>query len=296
MKKTLFIICICLSMILSSCNASKVEYCIYYETSDSADRVPCRLDAKNATVKGATAAGKNFHIKSMNNIEKKSGYKTSRELEVGGIKYDLDYKKSYVNDLYSLEKYKSVSEFDRYMNDDSILAEFKAGTDTLIFFVDANEKSRKATGNLTEEQAKELAKAVITDQYGEDMLREYDFERVIYTDDRERHEYTVVYTKYIHGMPTNDSIQIGFNMRGEVLSINAMLMGIYNDAEKDVSKKQIEAARNVLYDCVPENWEMSSDGACLIIDSLGDYYLELNLFGKREDGTSDIRTLYINVK
>ena len=291
MKKTLFILCICLSLILSSCNTAEVEYCIYYGTSDGE---VVGLPESDIKIKSATE--KVFNISNRTSIEKGDDYKPSCVIAIGSRSYDLNYVRTYRTELHTSEKHRELSEIDRFIVDNRIVAEYISGTDVLLSYFEGGDEIRFVNGDLTENKAKELSETVIKAQYGEEVLSEYVFEKASYTDDESGRTYTVTYTKFVHGMKTNDNIRLVFNMQGELIGLSAKYFGVYKYAEDDVSSEQIKKAREALIESVSDDWTIYEESMLLIIDSLGDYYLEAAANNNKGQGEMSFIQLYINVK
>ena len=76
--------------------------------------------------------------------------------------------------------------------------------------------------------------------YGEAILEEYRQDNVIRTNNQLKNSYTVLYTKYVYGLRTLDDIEISINMQGEIIGINALYLGVFNNIEKELNKEQID--------------------------------------------------------
>jgi hypothetical protein len=245
-------------------------YRIYLGSSASVDAV----DIKNSSdrVSFEDASQKIFSFSRDTIFDNSALVGTTRKLNIGDKSYSLTYSKSYRTKLYSSEKFKPYAEFITFKADD-ISVYYRADDGALIFFSDLNVGNLTVSGELTEDGAKTLALNTIISLYGENVAREYVLDDIVFTDTPLTQAYTVVYTKYVYDMPTNDKIQLSFNMQGDLVTVNAKLLGVYDDATDHLSQKQIDEAKAVLNEALADDWSILT--VTLVIDSLGDYYLKV---------------------
>ncbi|MBE6649653.1 MAG: hypothetical protein E7614_09120 [Ruminococcaceae bacterium] len=280
-KRTILLsLCLCLAILLSSCSnqtppndndgskpseGNEVQYSLYL--SDSYGSAILNLNLPSEQIQTKPADEKNFFVSSKTKIEDPDNIGSTRTLKIAGQSYDLDYTRTYRTKLYESDQLKSHAEIIDFRKN-KIRAEYRASDGELLFFGDLNMEGRNISGDLTEDEAKELAVSTLTEVYGKDIFNEYVFDYVLFTDNQSTKRYSVVYTKYVHGIPTNDMIQMGFNLNGNLISINALMLGVYDNAEKDITKEQIDNALAYLNSTLEE-----VSLPTLIVDSLGDYYL-----------------------
>ena len=241
------------------------EYTIYFGSAEG-DNIQLSFD----DIKLETANSKIFWFAGQTQVEKSKETADSCSISIGNNHYDLEYSRSYRTDLYKSEKLKSFSEFVAYENDDA-LVEYRSGTDMLSMFTNYDREARIADGSLTENEAQTLAKTHLIALYGDDIFNEYDDVSVFFSENSIQKGYAVVYTKNVYGIPTNDNLQIFLNMKGEVISVNAKNIGIYDDAEESLSKEQIYSAISTLSSSLGKDYNVLT--TTLIVDSLGDYYI-----------------------
>ena len=281
-KRTILLsLCLCLAILLSSCSnqttqndnvesnqseSKEVQYSLYLVDNYNFSTVNLNLPSDQIQTKPADE--KTFSFSTKTKIEDPNNEGSSHTLKIAGQSYDLDYYRTYTTKLCESDRLKSHAEIIDFRKN-KIRAEYRASDGALLFFSNLNREARNISGDLTEDEAKELAVSTLTEVYGKDIFNEYVFDYVLFTDNQSTKHCSVVYTKYVHGIPTNDMIQLGFNLKGELIAINSLMLGVYDNAEKDITKEQIDNALAYLNDTL---------GAValptLIVDSLGDYYLQ----------------------
>ena len=265
-------------------------YRIYLGASASAEIV----DIKNSSdrVSFEDASQKTFSFSRDTIFDNSDLVGTTRKLNIGDKSYSLTYSKSYRTKLYSSEKFKPYAEFITFKADD-LSVYYRADDGALIFFSDLNVGNLTVSGELTEDGAKALALDTIISLYGESVAREYILDDIVFTDTPLTKAYTVVYTKYVYDTPTNDKIQLSYNMQGDLVTVNAKLLGVYDDATDHLSQKQIDEAKAVLNEALADDWSILT--VTLVIDSLGDYYLKAQAAKTTEVGISAAE-LFIDIK
>ncbi len=254
-------------------------YRIYLGASASAETV----DIKNSSdrVSFEDASQKTFSFSRDTIFDNSDLVGTTRKLNIGDKSYSLTYSKSYRTKLYSSEKFKPYAEFITFKADD-LSVYYRADDGALIFFSNLNVGNLTVSGELTEDGAKALALDTIISLYGESVAREYVLDDIVFTDTPLTKAYTVVYTKYVYDIPTNDKIQLSYNMQGDLVTVNAKLLGVYDDATDHLSPKQINEAKAVLNEALADDWSILT--VTLVIDSLGDYYLKAQTAKTAADG------------
>ena len=90
------------------------------------------------------------------------------------------------------------------------------------------------------------------------------------------------HTKYVYGLQTEDDVSITLNMQGEIIGINASHLGVFNNAENELSKEHIDNAVSALNDNFSKEWTIV--GHRLVTNSKGDYYIRENGFLTSENG------------
>lgn len=301
MKKVFKIIsCILLITMLASCannsenvkenntSAESKTYAIYFNPY-SGVTLKEEQDTTDITFKDART--KVFTFADKTKISRPSDADDLQTLELNGKTYSLQYSKTCETALSSSKNFKEYSKFNTYKSD-TIQADTRVSTNELLFFANLDQNDSIVTGDLTEEEAKIVADATILSLYGESAQQEYTYETTVYTNSQLTVQYTVVYRKYVWGMPTNDAIQISVNMKGDVVAINARSLGMFSLAESQIDKKAIDDAISTLQATFSENWTIGT--TMLVLDAEGDYYISAKLFRKNTQGIEAME-VFINI-
>ena len=222
--------------------------------------------------------------------EKKEALKGTKSFSILGKEWSLVYTGSY--STAESEKIKNVLSYDSYIDENSLL-EINPVTNEIAFFRDGTINRNTTPDKCDKEQAEAKADDIIKQLYGEDVLDSYKHSDTIETKDGSSKHYTVVYKRYIHGCPTDDSILISIDKGGEFLSVNAITKGLFLNSEKEITKKEAEAAIAALNSAFAENWSLGEPS--LTRDSKGDYYVECLIY-RNNNGQSESLQIYINVQ
>ena len=302
MKKTIIILIVILLTFFTACNVNDdvkttekdvvyetVEYSLYYVPSAGGTAI---IDS-SPKISSVNVNDKNFsgRRKELNVSSEKIKIKNA-EVVIDGKSHNVNYIGSYADEVLLNDKFNILSAYDEYEGE-TCNFQIRQSDNRLLFFFNRNMEKYLQEGDLTEEQAKEIAKEQLTLLYGSTVLSEYQQTNVIRTDDQLKNSYTVVYTKYVYGLQTEDDISITLNMQGEIIGINASHLGVFNNAENELSKEHIDNAVSALNDNFSKEWTIV--GHRLVTDSKGDYYIRANGFLTSENGNEAI-VIYVNVK
>lgn len=269
-------------------SAEPKDYVIYYYPA-AGEEFKDEQDSIDITFKDAET--KIFSFSGKTEISKPSNADNQQTLVLNGKTYSLQYSKTYETALSSSNTLKAYSKFNSYKGD-TIRADTRVSTNELLFFANLDENDLKATGDMTEDEAKNIAEATILSLYGETMQQEYTYEKTVYTNTELTIQYTVVYRKYVWDTPTNDAIQISVNMNGEVVSVNAKSLGMYSLTENQIEKKAIADAISKLESIFSKSWTIGT--TTLILDAEGDYYISAQL-SRVDVEEVEAMVVYINV-
>jgi hypothetical protein len=179
----------------------------------------------------------------------------------------------------------------KYEAEDWTCIEIDAITGELAFF-SSKSGLKKEDGDLSEEQAKKIAEDTICKLYGANTLNEYKHRKTTKVENNGKF-YVNVYSKYVHGVLTNDDIEVCVNMKGEVTSINALYKGTLAGIENEVSQKDIEDALSAVEEYFGDKWTIE-DYKEIVSDSQGDYYICTFVY-RMVDGARQSETIYINI-
>ncbi len=311
MKKILMIFCFCLiTGLLISCktvetetsagedNKSQVKYTIYYSSSDAANFTN---SSSSSEVEYKLANEKLFSPYKETETDKSVNAAEQLSVELNGKTYILPYDLSYKTDLATTENFEKYGKFDSYKNEsDKTYAVVRSDTNELLRFRIGGKNIASTDTRITENEAKKIASSVFSSLYGS-ISAEYPYSFTIFTDEQYAVLYTVVYQKYVYGIPTDDTIQININMKGEVYSIRAIQLGMFSSAEDELKKEDIENAISVLNQKFSDRYTLGD--VKLVVDSMGDYYIYAMPLRKASDSVKDDTqplfepfSVYINVK
>ena len=294
MKKVIMlIVALSLSIIMISCNKDNKEtqdnqetekenkeYAIYLADSYSYD--PLTLESKeNAKVK-VSSEQKQFYLSTSDALERDENAPDTFVYNIGADEITCNFQETYEMGSKKLN---------RYMSEESTTIDIDVITGEIVF-LSSNVERAKKDGDLSEEQAEKIAEETICKLYGSNTLNGY--KHWITTKKEENRKiYTVVYSKYLHGILTNDDIEIRINMKGEVVSINALYKGTLLGIENEVSQKDIEDALSAIEEYFGDKWTID-DYKEIISDSQGDYYIRTFVY-RMVDGERQSETIYINI-
>ena len=294
MKKVIMLlVALSLSIVMISCNKDNKEtqdnqetekenkeYAIYLADSYSYD--PLTLESKeNAKVK-VSSEQKQFYLSTSDALERDENAPDTFVYNIGADEITCNFQETYEMGSKKLN---------RYMSEESTTIDIDVITGEIVF-LSSNVERAKKDGELSEEQAEKIAEETICKLYGSNTLNGY--KHWITTKKEENRKiYSVVYSKYLHGILTNDDIEIRINMKGEVVSINALYKGTLLGIENEVSQKDIEDALSAVADFFGDKWTID-DYKEIVSDSQGDYYIRTFVY-RMVDGERQSETIYINI-
>lgn len=304
MKKLLSVLCcLFLTTIMASCaNTSNLDnnmekerlpestkdYVIYYYPS--AGKL-LKDEQETTDVTFENAETKVFSFSSKTEINKPHDAEDQRSFELNGKTYSLEYSKTYETALSSSNSLKSYSLFNSYRSA-TVRADTRVETNELLMFTILDENELIVAGDVTKDEAKAIAESTFLSLYGDKSKSEYTYEDTVYTDSELVVQYTVVYRKYVWGTPTNDTIQISVNMKGDVVGVNAKSMGMFSLAEEQLSKDSISDALSMLNKTFSGEWGIGT--TMLVLDAEGNYYISAQL-SRNVSGELEAVLVYINV-
>ena len=296
MKK---LICILLILLLSSCSANTREYTIYRASSTSAEaNVGSFKDSVGDNIRFEHYSKIDLDFVDQTEVSNENAPK-QKELTLNGKPLTVQFTKSYKTSVSGspIGKSKYVGLYDSYKsegdNQNRAEASFRQNTGELLFYIKYGDARTVEDGDFTESLAKVSADRLISELYGEDTVTKYVHHGTSEIDTQLKKGFVVTYTRYIHGYRTNETITISFNRKGEFISLNALQMNLFDNAEKDISKSDIEMAYKALLDTISDSYEVSGEPK-LFMDSSGKYYLNVHTVSKASSmSTGD--SLYINI-
>jgi hypothetical protein len=269
-----------------------VNYLIYadVEYNGTPELLPDVTEGKQINI--ISSHEKIFNLMKPQKSYQEKDFPSVKTFTVDKKEYTLEYYKTYETVSFSSEKMKNFSLYNAYERRHEYYVEYNVSTDELTFFMDMG-LDLSHTGDLTDDEAKKRAEEIVSELYGSDTLNEYVVTLSFPTvseGNRTEYKYTVVYTKYVYGLPTSDNIQITMNMLGELDAINAVKKGSLANAEKHLSKEEVDRALEFYNETFPAG-EWFNSKPYLTIDSNGDYYIASMV--SKNDRTNQI---YINIQ
>ncbi len=234
---------------------------------------------------------KDFSFATKTEVERPDGTSDEQTIELNGKLYSGQYSRTYETAIAASHLFSSYGRFHTYRSD-TFYMDFRASDNKLILFVNFDEETNTAHGNVTEEEAKAIAASVLLSVYGDSASEEYAYDTTLYTDSPLGVYYTVVYRKHVLGVPTQDAIQISVNRRGEIVGINAKYLGMFSLAEEQLTKQDIDGAIAVLQEAFSAKWTILSTR--LVLDTEGHYHLSAPLARTGSWGI-DAEMVYITV-
>ncbi len=270
-------------------NINFVNYSIYYYPS--AGEIGLNENS-SATVTLKNAETKQFSFASKTEINKPSDVEDQISFELNGKTYLLQYNRTFETALSSSENLKDYSKFNEYKSE-TVRVYTRVSTGEILFFSNVDENDRKASGDLTADDAKKIADSTLLTLYGSSIQEEYLYDTTVQKDSRHDVHHTVVYRKYVWGVPTKDKIQISVNMKGDVVALNAIMLGVFSQAEDQLTKKEIDDAISVLHEALSNECTMFDE--TLTVDSKGAFYIYAQL-SRTTGGLHYAVEVYINIK
>ena len=286
-KSIILILSLILSVTMISCNnggkeieQKDKEYLIY--PANNYYENPLVLENNEISNVKVSSEHKKFYLETSGPLERDSKAKDTYTYEIGTQKYILNFEETYKMGTKKLNK---------YQGEGRLYIEADATTGKIAFLsTNADEESRQ--GSLSEEQAKKIAEETICGLYGSNVLKEYKHWKTTKVD--KYSSYAIVYSKYVHGILTNDDIEILINMAGDIECVNALYKGTLAGIEQEVSQKDIEYALAALKEFLGDTWTID-DFKQIVTDSEGDYYINAFIY-RTVDGEPQSEQLYISLQ
>ena len=214
----------------------------------------------------------------------------SVELSFAGRALYAEYSRSFTNSLYQNDdpQLQLLGSFDEYSGENYSIR-FRQGDGSITFFA---YDDRDVGGNLTEQQAKEMADAFVTEQFGEGFLTEYASQSTAPSSNNLERTIAVAYTKTICGYNTTDRVIVSYNMQGEIVGYNANTKGVFYAADDVITPEAIAAAEDYLLSHVSSEWHIGEKK--LVMDAGGTFYLYVGMI-KYQDGLAMPAEMCINI-
>ena len=215
----------------------------------------------------------------------------SLEFSFAGRTLQAKYSRSFTNSLYQSEdpNLRLLGSYDEY-NGENFTIRFRQQDGTITFFAYTDDCS--IAGPLTEEKAKELGDAFVTERFGVGFLTEYSTQSTVPSSNNRDRTIAVTYTKTICGLKTTDRVIITYNMQGEVVGYNASTKGVFDAAEEVITPETIRAAEEYLLSTLSSEWRIGTRK--LVMDASGTFYLYVGMVTNK-DGLCTTHEMCINL-
>ena len=183
-------------------------------------------------------------------------------------KYTISYRKTSTAGEFGTY----YSQFDRFENDSEII-DYLHGTDQIMYYSVPSEFD-PALPSMSEEKVKTIAEEFILDIVTQDS-----FEQLTYVqmsiDPLDR--YTLLYTRYINGYPTDETISIWIDKDGTVSGYNGYNVGKYDLLESKMSKQALDKAYSTLSEQINklELFELNCHEPQIVTSSTGVVFLRI---------------------
>ena len=305
-----FLIAISLLMILlavSSCSADTltlenepaISNEVESESENLLDETSTEKKAPEYKIYAGETEEKDFRFSDMSKIDRHSSAVDSYTLVIDGKSYTVPFYRTYKNTENASDKVKQFTQYNSYMDvKTGYRVDINVETGEVEFFSDGNKEIENAEGTLGEEEAKEKVVSIITELYGAEIFDEYEYALIIPSTDSnsgKQKGYGVLYRRYVHGFEAeNDDIYVSINMNGELKNIDARHKGMLANAEKDITKAQIENAVKAYQEQYASSGWNVTDTPTIVVDSEGDYYAKF-VISKEIDGYMHIQEMFINI-
>lgn len=279
------------TLLLCACTSQR-QYTIY--TSHMAD-----VSGENDTFRSSLP--KNVTLKDISDIDtlfypsKKTDQYPALEkklLTLGKEEISLDPGGVYFSSIHEcgveeLSKYGVINSYTAETDDAHLTAEICRENELLLFYLRSEKTFLEDTvGDFSKDDATSCANELIAQLYGEKLASDYTY---VETRDLDKDgAYSVFYMRYVHGLQSDDTIDVRYDHSGKIVSINASNINFFNDAEKEISKRDIERAENTLLKSISESHEVI--GKSIKIGSNGKYLLSVRAVLNKDDKEAPFNT------
>lgn len=202
--------------------------------------------------------------------------KQERTFTIGGKKYTLNYRDSYRTRLTQSARKElhqlGVGEsyyFGSSREGNRVNIDISPETNRILYFDDSSYACEE--GDLTQDQAVEIASDLFAELYGEALAREYQPDHISFVDNNSVHHYTIYFTRYICGYRTEDWIYFCIDVQGNLFSLLADNLGTMKHLESSITQEMVINAETALRNSVPSCYEiidkylmMDVDGNCYL--------------------------------
>ena len=199
------------------------------------------------------------------------------------------------------EEYELIFDKNSIINCIALVYEFEDGatiyTDyTNIKYRKGNIERPRGGATIDEKRAKQAAKELLLKIMTEKEFSEYD--EGVFSPYAGSGLYAVLYTRYINGYATDDSINVVVTPDGEAVMYNGRYVGKYDTLESKLTKEKLDAANEKLRTKIEEmNLKNLSMGISRIVTTIfGEAFIRIPTQYDTESGGTASNYTYLNIQ
>ena len=189
------------------------------------------------------------------------------------------------------------SSFDIYIEEETgARVEYLHGTNIITAYRKGNIERPRGGATIDEKRAKQAAKELVLKIMTEKEFSEYD--EGVFSPYAGSGLYAVLYTRYINGYATDDSINVVVTPDGEAVMYNGRYVGKYDTLESKLTKEKLDAANEKLRTKIEEmNLKNLSMGISRIVTTIfGEAFIRIPTQYDTESGGTASNYTYLNIQ
>ena len=188
------------------------------------------------------------------------------------------------------------SVYDRYSNENEWI-DYLHGTNKIKFYVNfaASDHSDISKAPISEEQALSIAQKLIEDTVSKEYLKMLTFDHICIDSDN---EFSILYVRYIHGYPTDETISINITQSGDIVYYNGYNTEKYDELISKIDLESLQVAHDNLTKKINDMKlsEIECSSPMLITSADGIVFMEMIVSYKTESGIGGLDTIITNVQ
>ncbi len=212
--------------------------------------------------------------------KKLSDVSATSSITLNGKTYTLDYKESSENAFLGYD-------YDEY-SDGTVTFRLSKKDGKLLYFCD---NGIIESGTLSKKEALKKGQTIISDLYGDEVQKEYEFENIVSNKKDGISSYTITYVASVWHFYTNIKITIEMDANGNIHLIQAPLLGYTFNAEQFFTEQDANKAMEATSFVFRIGFKEETPQ--LIIDSSGKYYYQSRVVSSSSDNIEG--SLYIEI-
>ena len=244
----------------------RVKYVMYVD--HSASSAPFNsIENDSYTVEIRDQKDISFSLSNRNEVDRTKGTEDALSINLLGKNWTLNYSKTFSVGLDKSDRFAHLGIYTEYRTDGKTV-DLNSVTNEIIYLSDLKAEV-DVDGDFSAKDAILVADKILASLYGDKALEYYEEPISVASSAGEKDIY-IMYQKSAYGYSTAENILIGFNRKGELLSINALKKGTMERVEQDITKEQVDSAFQVLKD---QYTEAKISMPQILLASDGNYYL-----------------------